>query len=754
MVNDYLLALKLFFKSSSFQRGLILTIGALIPLFLFSYLNIFHLAPSIAVGVLLNAPSDIPGSLKRKIIGTLCSIVITMFATTVILFSKPFLLILITVISLLSFCISLISAYGFRGSLISFSGLLAIALALAIQKETATDIWIHVGLIGIGGLWYILVSLCFYWIAPKTDDDQLLSDLLTLTGDYLITRANLFNKTIAHDELQKDLFQLQTQISDKQETLREILLAERKRSGRSHFDEKRVLIFIALVDIFELALANSLDYNKINTLFKANTDYLAPFKNLNLVMGNHLKTLSKVIITKEKVPSKDELLKALALASDGITKYVDAIGLPKAREGAMMLHNLYDYQEQLLEEIRSIRRALANVKDNSKLLPKSKDAAQFITQEEYSLSILFQNLSLKSPIFRHTLRLTIAVLLAFIIGEFFNIKNAYWIILTLIVIMRPNYGLTKERTINRIVGTLIGAGIAIGIIALTQNVVVYSILAAVSLLLAFSFIQQNYRIGALFITVNIIFVYALLYPDTLSVIKFRVVDTVIGAALALGTTYFIWPNWEFKNLNQTIKSVIDKNTTYLLATQNLYHTKTVTEIEYKIPRKEAFLAMSNLNAAFQRMTQDPKSKQKELTLIYKIVTLNNTMLAAIASMGSFIKNHKTTPPSKQFNDFIKYIQQNLEACSAILNESPAYNANKPDIVAAQTKLLHSYNTLSEARNKEIETGKIDIHPETLNHLQEAHLIYNQLTWLKTLSDNLKKATQQYAVIFYLKQNEL
>jgi outer membrane protein assembly factor BamD (BamD/ComL family) len=67
-----------------------------------------------------------------------------------------------------------------------------------------------------------------------------------------------------------------------------------------------------------------------------------------------------------------------------------------------------------------------------------------------------------------------------------------------------------------------------------------------------------------------------------------------------------------------------------------------------LARKEAFLAISNLNAAFQRLTQDPKSKQKEFQLIYEIVTLNQTMVSAIASIGNFISNHQTTA-SIEFN---------------------------------------------------------------------------------------------------------
>jgi hypothetical protein len=50
------------------------------------------------------------------------------------------------------------------------------------------------------------------------------------------------------------------------------------------------------------------------------------------------------------------------------------------------------------------------------------------------------------------------------------------------------------------------------------------------------------------------------------------------------------------------------NKKYLLATQKLYQDPS-QQLSYSVARKEAFLAISNLNAAFQRLTQDPKSKQ-------------------------------------------------------------------------------------------------------------------------------------------------
>jgi uncharacterized membrane protein YccC len=125
------------------------------------------------------------------------------------------------------------------------------------------------------------------------------------------------------------------------------------------------------------------------------------------------------------------------------------------------------------------------------------------------------------------------------------------ILLTVIVIMRPSYGLTKERSKDRIIGTLIGAAIAVGIVLLTQNVVVYAVLAFVSLVFAFALIQQNYKFAAALITISIIFVYSLINPDAFEVIQYRVIDTIIE--LLSRCQLYTLPSWEANNLKQVLE---------------------------------------------------------------------------------------------------------------------------------------------------------------------------------------------------------
>ncbi len=617
-------------------------------------------------------------------------------------------------------------------------------IAIAIQKETAYDILVQVALMGVGGLWYLVVSFIFQKLAPIKDQNQLLSDTLRLIGEYLKIRAKLLTKKTKRDEQLKQSLVLQHQINEKQETLRETLLTARKRSGRSHYEEKQLLILLSSINIFELIEAKHLDYKMIDTIFGEHKEFLRASKNLSKIMGNHLIRLSELLIQKDKIPNKDSLLNALAEANESIKNYVDTVKLPEAREGALVLKNLYDYQEQLLQEIRVIRRVMANVKEASKVSLKRQDSSQFLTLHEYRLNVLVENFSLDSTMFRHSLRLTIAVIFAYLLGFLFDIQNTYWILLTVIVIMRPSYGLTKERSKDRIIGTLIGAAIAFGIVLLTQNVVVYAVLAFVSLVFAFALIQQNYKFAAALITISIIFVYSLINPDAFEVIQYRVIDTMIGATIAVIANYILLPSWEANNLKQVLLNALKRNKEYLLATQELYQNPSKNKVSYSLARKEAFLAISNLNAAFQRLTQDPKSKQKEFQLIYEIVTLNQTMVSAIASIGNFISNHQTTPASIEFNVLIKKISNTLQMSFDSLDDTQIKKKiSKEPAEDAEEKLLSKYQQLSNLRDENIRLGHTELDTETLHGLQEAYLIANHITWLKSLSENLQKATERY-----------
>lgn len=736
--------LEFFLRSTGFDRGIRLGIAITVPFFLLYALGYVDYAPAVALGIFLNAQSDVPGSYKRKVITILISIALTMTITAIILFCRPFLPLLLIALTVTTFIVSLLAVYGFRASLVSFSGLLAMVIAFAIQKETPFDIMVQVLLMGVGGFWYLLISYIFHKLAPVKEENELLAGTLLLIGNYLKLRAKLLTKKTKRNEYIKEALVLQNQINEKHETLRESLLKTRKRSGRSRYEEKQLLILLASINIFELIEAKHLDYQMIDNTFGNRKEFLRASQKLNKIMGNHLIRLSELLIQNKPIPNKEKLLKGLSAAFASITAYIETVKLPEAREGALILKNLYDYQEQLVEEIRIIRRVMANVYQDSKVTLKPEESEKFLTTQEYSLDLLIQNFSLNSTMFRHACRLTIAVVFAYLMGYFLAIQNTYWILLTIIVIMRPSYGLTKVRSKDRVIGTLVGAAFAVSVVFVTQNTVLYGLLAMMSLVYAFIYVQQNYKWSAVFITISVIFVYSIINPNAYEVIQYRILDTVLGAGIAVVANYAVLPRWEADNIKRVLINAIDRNKKYIHATLALYQNTAKQTINYKVARKEAFLAISNLNAAFQRFTQDPKSKQKEFQLIYELVTINQTMVSAIAAIGNFISTHKTTKVSDEFLTLVDKISNTLQSSLDILND----HQNEPMIVKdraqqAQEVLLKKYQQLASLKDDFIYKTNPIANTTAMHELQEAYLIANHMTWLASLSENLKRVTKRY-----------
>ena len=65
-----------FTAQTNFTNALKITVAAVIPVIFFSYLDMFQVGFSFALGAILTYPSDIPSNLKHKINGILVAILI------------------------------------------------------------------------------------------------------------------------------------------------------------------------------------------------------------------------------------------------------------------------------------------------------------------------------------------------------------------------------------------------------------------------------------------------------------------------------------------------------------------------------------------------------------------------------------------------------------------------------------------------------------------------------------------------------
>jgi len=144
------------------------------------------------------------------------------------------------------------------------------------------------------------------------------------------------------------------------------------------------------------------------------------------------------------------------------------------------------------------------------------------------------NLTLDSPIARHSLRYGAALALGVTIYRVAGMKeHGYWIPLTILFVLRPERDETDRRLVLRAVGTLAGLALATGMaFAFDGAEVPIAIVLSLTAALSFGLITVQYALFTAAITV-----YVVLLSDTLGEARFdaagqRVIGTAAGIVIA------------------------------------------------------------------------------------------------------------------------------------------------------------------------------------------------------------------------------
>ena len=101
------------------------------------------------------------------------------------------------------------------------------------------------------------------------------------------------------------------------EKLREAVLDSRSKSGKTDYLQRQFLMFIELVDIFELALANPVQYEKVDTVFAQHKEdlkmYVAFIKELSeegltMLIVTHEMKFAREVATRILFLHKGEII--------------------------------------------------------------------------------------------------------------------------------------------------------------------------------------------------------------------------------------------------------------------------------------------------------------------------------------------------------------------------------------------------------------------------------------------------------------
>ncbi len=168
----------------------------------------------------------------------------------------------------------------------------------------------------------------------------------------------------------------------------------------------------------------------------------------------------------------------------------------------------------------------------------------------------------KSSAYRHAVRLAVVLPVAETLSHALPWQRGYWVTLTAMVVLKPDYAATAQRGVARVAGTALGVVVAgLLIVAAHPSGGVLSVLIAIATWFAYTSFGASYAVYSFGITALVVLLLAPLGGNELSTVADRGLDTLAGGALAL-SAYAIWPTWEAPTLRSACGRLLTSLASY------------------------------------------------------------------------------------------------------------------------------------------------------------------------------------------------
>ena len=700
-----------FFYSQYFSDGLRITLGVLIPTLLLNYLGDLAKGVSVALGALCISVVDTPGpALHKRNSMIICCLLIFLVSliTGYIQFNPLFLAVEVI---LFSFLFSMFAVYGTRASGIGTCALLIMIFMIEKRMEPQQVLPSSL-LILAGGVWYSLFSLLFFQIRPYRAAQQALGECIIEVAKYLRLKADFYAEKTNIDENYKNLVSQQIAVSQHQDAVRELLFKTRAIVKESTYTGRMlILTFVDLIDLFDQITYTHYDYQNLRETYQQ-SGVLADISILIHQMADELEHVGFDVQSHRKHFRKIDYLPEL----EQLKVHIDQISAADPDKSTLFL-------KKILVNIRNINQRLIdmgsytqNAPQVSKTETSNLEFSRFVTHQDYAPSLFTENLSFKSASFKHALRVAIVCGIGFILAKTVATgHHSYWILLTIIVILKPGFSLTKQRNSQRLIGTVVGGLIGFLVLFLIPDKTVQFFIMLILMLFTYSFLRLNYVISVIFMTPYVLIVFSFLGVDFIHTVEERLLDTFIGSALAFSSAFVIFPNWESDQLNQNMSKVIVSNQNYLKIITERLKGKELNTVEYKLARKDVYVESGNLSAAFERMISEPKSKQKHRQEIHRFIVLNHMLSSAIAAIAANLPDKNSISLPAQF--------KMANHAQLVLKESVKKLGPLTEEIAQKLPITESYST----------ENQFDEHADVL-------FLEDQLRFILKISTDISKAT--------------
>jgi uncharacterized membrane protein YccC len=581
------------------------------------------IAAAVSTGALAVSIADVPRTVYLKRVQLTSALVLTIIVTLLIGLSQASDLLQGAVILLISFGAAMLLAYGKESLPASMAVLIMMAIALGTPAPDVAHILQHTGLFALGGSIYLGYALTLSILLRFRTKQQALAECLYEFARYLKTKANFYDTAFELDATYRAMVKQQAVMNERLQAARDLVF----RALRSDRDGQLASTLIAMLDVHEHILAAQTDYEVLREHF-AGSDVLLFLRDLALKSAQGLEQISFAIL-RDREPRSAVNYKAELFA---IGYELNRLGKAEQRSAAdeQALATLTEIYETIRQSIAHIERlhAVARTPVAPGEVLGGADLKRFVNRIDLSTQLLVHELRADSPIFRYALRTTMAMGCGYLLADILPYAaHSQWILLTLAVIMRPTFSLTKQRRTDRVVGNAIGCALTACVLHFSPGPGVIFAGLFLSLAVAHTFAPIKYRYTAVAACVMALLQLHLLSPTAPFAVGERLVDTVVGALLAYGFS-FVLPHWEFRELPRLAASQLEAALKFASATLTL----PPQDMEYRLMRKRFNDSIGILSTTFGRMLEEPASHRFIKSELNSLITQNYLLAAHLTAV--------------------------------------------------------------------------------------------------------------------------
>ena len=626
-------------------------------------------------------------------------------------------------LALATFGLTMLGALGERyGAIASATLILSVYTMIGVDQRggAVSDFWHEPLLLVAGAAWYGALSVLWQALFSNQPVQQSLARLFRELGRYLKLKSSLFEpiRQLDVEARRLELAQQNGRVVAALNAAKEIIL-HRVGNGRPGSKVSRYLkLYFLAQDIHERASSSHYPYNALADAF-FHSDVLFRCQRLLRQQGKACQALAESIQLRQPFIYDDSFAEALSDLNASL-EHLRIQSNPAWRGLLRSLRALsanLSTLDRLLGDA-SNPDALADATDSNLLDRAPRNLKEMWTR-------LRTQLTPTSLLFRHALRLSLALTIGYGTLHAIHASQGYWIILTTLFVCQPNYGATRRKLGQRIIGTAIGLTVAWALFDLFPSPLVQSMFAIAAGLVFFINRTTRYTLATAAITLMVLFCFNQV-GDGYGLFLPRLFDTLLGSLIAGLAVFLFLPDWQGRRLNKVLANTLTCNSIYLRQIMQQYAAGKSDDLAYRLARRNAHNADAALSTTLANMLMEPGHFRKEADVGFRFLVLSHTLLSYLSGLGA----HRDTPLPAEVREHL--IDGAGKTLAASIDEIATGLANKQPI-AIQSDAEEALAADLEQMPDEIDEG------QRLVQTQLA-LICRQLGPLRTLAAHLIKDT--------------